>query len=714
MARLSVGLDVGHHTVRAVALRRDGRSFAITATGAVARRTPEGEQRPLNEVLDELRRQVPLGSSPCVAYGDLTTLVKYVGTIPLPPDRLQRLLRLELQQAIEADELAADSFPVPLASDELIHCCVLAQPAHAHDALKALAAAKIVPSLLHVAQAAAYNATVPLPPVQDDDLALLVDIGATSTSVALFGDRRLLACRQLPIGGDTFSAALTGGDGPATAEIEAKIKSGAGMTSVFPNAPSASAVSAKPTSVKIESTPGILEFEDETLSPPAATPSAGLELDDDHPGDTASSSTSGPLQVMSSRSSGEHAGTTSRLPFDAFDSSETVAAPGKQTQQLATRTLGPELAKVAENLYGQLASSLAWFRTQIHARQLTVKKVLLAGGGAGLEGLDVYLQRRFNLPVSRLDPCDGLTGAVPERAYEFTTAIGLAVADANAISGTCRLDLMPDAVLRQRLWRTKLVWPYVAAACLLVAAVLAGWTMLSAQSVATANLETFSAFTQRHDELKARLDALAKERDGLSEDLRAIAGRLYAGRDLLYTVRALKEQTSKSPQLWITSLETVDIAGEGEVSDTRTATAPSRGLSGGRSTTPEKTTSRRDTAIDRGAVDVEGLVKFDEKTTDVELNRFFEDYNVAIAKWSSDKDATSLFRDDKVLIHLVDRNAKVAPTTGRSRRTATPVKETEPGRFPFKLRFFFQPTQLGDITAPGPVSKLPAAPERQP
>ena len=131
MARTFVGLDIGHHTVRAVALRREGRAFAVSGFGEVRRRDAEGETRPLAVVIEELKRQVPLGHSPCVAHGDLVTLVKYVGTIPLPPDRLLRLLRLELMQAIESTELAADSFPVPLASDELIHCCVLTQPTHA-------------------------------------------------------------------------------------------------------------------------------------------------------------------------------------------------------------------------------------------------------------------------------------------------------------------------------------------------------------------------------------------------------------------------------------------------------------------------------------------------------------------------------------------------------------------------------------------------------
>lgn len=707
MARTAVGLDIGHHTVRAVALRRDGRSFAITAFGQVPRRTDDGQLRPLPEVIAELKKLVPLGPSPCVAHGDLTTLVKYVGTIPLPPDRLQRLLRLELLQTIEATELAADSFPVPFASDELIHCCVLTQPVHAHEALINLGKLGIRPSALHVAQAAVFNATVPLPPVQDDDLALLVDIGATSTNVALFGDRRLLACRQLPIGGDTFSAALAGGEGPVSTAIEQRLRSGDGLVSAF--------AEDKSSAVR------------RSVVPPADAPSQGLELagnqhdltaKEDSPlvfaeDEPAAAATPASDAASSSASDdGNTAGTPSRQRF--ADSSEPEVAPtGFATRQLAARTLGPELTRVAENLYAQLSSSLAWFRTQIHARQLTVKKVLLTGGASGQDGLEAYLQRRFNLPVSRFDPCDGLTGKVPERPYEFATAIGLAIAAADCIQGTCRLDLTPDGVLRQRLWRTRLAWPYVAAACLVLSAVLAGWTMLSNQAVAQTNIETFTAFQQRHDELKARLEALGKERDGLSEDLRSIAGRLYAGRDLLYTVRALKEQTKNSPQLWITSLDTVDIAGEGDVSDTKAATAV-RGLTAGRPALGDKKNTRRDTAIDRGAVDVEGLVKFDDKKTDVEMNRFFEDYNTAIAKWQAGQESAPLFRDDKVLIHLVDRNAKATPTTGRVVRPRTAVKEIEPGRFPFKLRFFFQPTRLDDITDEAPVSMAPRAVEAQP
>ena len=746
MARTFVGLDIGHHTVRAVALRREGRAFAVSGFGEVRRRDAEGETRPLAEVIEELKRQVPLGRSPCVAHGDLVTLVKYVGTIPLPPDRLLRLLRLELMQAIESTELAADSFPVPLASDELIHCCVLTQPAHAHDALKGLAAVGITPQAIHAAQAAIYNATVVLPPVQDDELALLVDIGATTTSVTLLGDRRLLACRQLPIGGDNFAHALTGSVGLVTAANEQRLRTGDGRAAplaelMLPKAqtvrsvPLSSPAITPKVSDEIVHQPSEIDFGDlelnddprPTVNKPAVPQSSGkiddgdLELADDHHPhsltdeeplvlvddleyqEKSEEDLTGGLQLDIGGSSAHNfpTVTTTRVPFPDSET-EQVAAPGRATQQIASRTLGPDLTKVAESLYGQLASSLAWFRTQIHARQLTVTKVLITGGGAGLEGLDTYLQRRFNLPVARFNPCDGLTGRVPERAHEFATAIGLAVAAADAIPGTCRLDLTPDGVLRQQLWRSKLAWPYVAAACLLLSAVFAGWTMLNEQWVAEANIASFAAFQQSHDELQAKLEALSKERDGLSEDLRAIAGRVFAGRDLLYTVRALKEQTVHSPELWITSLATVGIASDAEVKDP--SKANERGMNMENFSSQKKST-RPDSAIDRGAVDVEGLVKFDNTKSNVELNKFFETYNVAIEKWQVNKDTLGLFRDSKVMTHLVERNDPTGekPQSSTRKKTRSDVPN-EPGRFPFKLKFFFQPTKLDQITNNGSVS----------
>ncbi len=384
------------------------------------------------------------------------------------------------------------------------------------------------------------------------------------------------------------------------------------------------------------------------------------------------------------------------------DALESVAVkePGFATQQIATRVLGTELTKVAETMYGQLASSLAWFRTQIHARQLSVSKVFITGGGASLEGLETYLERRFNMPVRRFDPCDGLTGRAPDTPHTFATAIGLAIAGANNINGIVSLDLTPDSMQRKRLWRTRLIWPYVAAACLFLATFLGCWTMLENQNVAEVNLQSYKQYQENYDNLKKQLADLQREREGLSEDLRAIAGRIYAGRDLLLTIRALKEQTGNSKELWVTTLETVDIGKDSDVSNPTNATAI-RGYSTTRPSTTPKPGARRDTAIDRGAVDVVGLVKFDEKKSDIELNGFFETYKSALDSWKPEPNGPTLFRDSRVLQHVIAHDEvtnTVSTTSPRTNRQRQPETLKEAGRFPFKIRFFYQATQLDAIT----------------
>ena len=715
MARTFVGLDVGHHTVRAVALRREGRSYAIVAHAEVPRLDEEGTPRPLRAVVKDIQTKVPLGNSPVVSISDLDTLVRYVGTIPLPPDRLQRLLRLELLQAIEASELAADSFPVPLASDELIHCCILTHPTRAHEAILDLKAVGIGDPILHAASAAVYNITVPLPPVQDEEMALLVDIGSARTNVVLFGDRRLLACRQLTIGGDTFTEALSGGDSKAIRVAEQQKIAGEGSASplaangagIGRTAIRAATTTESPTGTpKTTATTSAAHNEFELDLD--ADPTGGLQLDDgddqpisaslNAPSITAPSldldtSVVPPLDLDQAPSA-----RTTSFPFETLES-VTVTVPGVATQQIASRVLGPELTKVAESLYGQLASSLAWFRTQIHARQLNVTKVILTGGGASLDGLEAYLERRFSMPVKRFDPCDALTGKAPDRPHVFATAIGLAIAAANTIPGTVCLDLTPDSLQIKRLWRSRLIWPYVAAASVLFAAVLASWTMLNNQEVAQANIESYAEFQTDHDKLKKQLDDLQREREGLSEDLRAIAGRIFAGRDLLFTIRALKEQTDNSKELWITTLETVEVGKDSGVSNPAEAT---RGMISLRPTITQTTGGRRDTVIDRGAIDVSALVKFDDKKTDIELNNFFETYKAALDAWKPDANGTKLFRDSRVLQHIIHHGEvkSQVKNTASPRAPKTPTDTLiESGRFPFKIRFFFQPTELSAITS---------------
>src|SRR4051812_41507806 len=108
------GLDIGHRTVRACVIERRGRSLSLRACGEVSRLDSSGEPKPLSAAVAELDAIVSFAGPVVCAVSDISALVRFVATLPLPPDRLARLLRLELgQHADSSGDLAADTMVVP-------------------------------------------------------------------------------------------------------------------------------------------------------------------------------------------------------------------------------------------------------------------------------------------------------------------------------------------------------------------------------------------------------------------------------------------------------------------------------------------------------------------------------------------------------------------------------------------------------------------------
>jgi hypothetical protein len=355
--------------------------------------------------------------------------------------------------------------------------------------------------------------------------------------------------------------------------------------------------------------------------------------------------------------------------------------PGEVTTNLGRSALGPELQRTAEAFYAQLAASVLWFKTQLHLERLAISKVWLVGGGAALPGLDTYLQRRFNAPVAQLDPFDRLAttanGRRPSDGPAWAAAIGLALSDP-ALGGrdAIRLDVRPESLVRSDFRRRHQIWPYVAAACLAVASACAGTVLWRESAARQASIEAYTQWKTSHTDLSKRLIALDAEKDALSEDLRAIAGRIYAGRDLLFAVRALKEQALQSKELWVTRLETQGVGGAGTDDN-----APQQ---------PQQPTKAYDSAIDRGALLLSGRVKFSADKTDTGRDQFLKAWREALVAWKPAPDAPSLFLKQRMV--LWDPNHRQAAKPG--------AKEViEDGEFPFQVEFAFRPTQLDQITA---------------
>jgi Tfp pilus assembly PilM family ATPase len=650
----AVGIDIGSQHIRAVvvapptrAQAREGARARLVAHACVARQTGDGSDKPLAaaiaEAMEQVRSRVPV----VVHCSEMPALVRFVPTMPMPPERLERVLRLELAPHQDPDgDFAGDAVSVP--GPEQVHCCVVVQPGQARLVLSALRSAGVGLEALHAAQAALVNCTLPSAPVRGDDLGLLVDIGANSTSVVLFGEDRFLACRQVAVGGESFTEALAaGGD---RVQAEARKRAGGGLAPLLSPAPPPPPPSAKPE----------LSLDD----PPAAEP-LSLELEDLPPE---------PLPAPASTSGTFELDLGGDLPAE-------IRPAGLETRTVAATTLGPELGRVAEHLYAQVASSLLWFRGQLRRERIEPVRVYLTGGGASLAGLDAYLQRRFGVPVAVFDPfacsdgSEAVAGTKPERPHEWASALGLALAgESLALHAAVRLDLRPEHEVRRLHARAHHRWQVAAGVLLVVASVCAAVVLWNRDRAAEASIAAIEGFKVRHKELSDKAKTLELEKLALADDLRAVAGRIYAGRDLLYAIRALKERAGReSEQVWVTGLETVGVGRD----------AASEGAAGVQRTARPQV---HDTAIERGALLVAGRVKFEKSKTDTELNQYFKDYQAKLESWRPDPQAPPLFRSSLVEEFLVDH------VEGARRGQPS-------GSFQFKLRFEFQPTQLDQLAA---------------
>lgn len=566
MAR-TLGLDIGNRWVRAVVLDGD----RLVAHAAASRRGADGAERPLATVVAELAAGLP-AARPVVASSELEALARFLHLAPLPPERLARVLRLELAPE-EGEAACADALRLAVEGEDIAFLGVVAPAERVQELLRGLGRASVRPAALAwgplaLAAAAARQ-------VEEGALVLVADVGEQGSDLALVGAGRVLAARRLPLGVQQFIHALVdAGCEPARAEAR--------------------------------------------LAEPLLGPES--PFDDADEGET--------LIVLESGTV-----TRRRAGADAMPALELPEEPQALREAAALR-------RAADAYATQLATALAFFRAQLRQRELQPAELWLCGGGSLIPGLAEHLAERLQLPVVRWDPAAGLAGAVPEQPGLWARAIGLALPE----PAFSRLDLRPEREAVREAWRGELLWWWVAAAALLVAGIAAAGGLWARAERAARAAEQHAAAVAEQRRLSGELAALEAERDALREDLRAILGRIYAARDLLYTVRALKEQTGEARELWVTELRTFGVGAE-------PAEAVPAGGAGRLAPGRAAALARRDTLVERGGIELAGRVRFDAKKADTEMVAFIERYQRALAEWRM-PDGTPLFR------HVVLKNRR--------------------------------------------------------
>jgi Tfp pilus assembly PilM family ATPase len=709
MAAPRIGLDIGRTHLRAVAVAPAGRGWRITAAAAVRRLGAEGEEKPLAGALAELDALLPLRGDITVAAGECGGLIRFLATAPLAPDRLARIIRLELENHAEGGDLAADHTTLAIGGDEQVHCCVIAQPAQAYSLLVDLRAAGVQATRIHHGAVALTNLALAAdaagtPLCLDEQTALVVDIGSTSTAVALIGRDRLLACRVLPIGGDAFTEGLVN-----TARMTREEAEAAKVTGTFPRGAPPAPVAPAGSSTVLDADDPFGQMLDDGLVPsatgstptpaPAGKPPSAAADDDDE------------LVVVGD----DHAPDISSFELDddpapalTRSTSTPLSSPPAPASAVTQTGLPPGLAKAGDQVAQQLTASVTWLRNQVKLPAgLPLAAVHVCGGGAGLADLDAWLGRKLQVPVHRLDPWAlAGPGSKPAPSEPWTYATATALALGTVIRQGISLDLRPEQVQRAEAMRRQILPVWCAAAAVLAAAACLGWTWYARQSADAQTLAAWDEAQTRLGQARDRLKALDIERDALYDDLKAIAGRIYAGRDFLHVIRALKEAAAdeNSRHLWVTKVETVSIGGgaatdiSAEVFGTGASTAPTVAASArGRAAAPGRSDAKApaDTAIDRGAVVFTGFLKFQGTSEPDRINSIYLDWYNRIREWRPSAALPPLFKEGKSLYFDV----ALAKQPGSARNSRTPASRAPEGSVPFSVQCWFQPTDLSQVAA---------------
>lgn len=378
MASAGIGITIGGHTVRGLAVRKKGETYFVTKVVSA----PSSEV----SVADAgrfLASKGLKGATATLGLAGKDVIIRYNQVPPVPEWRLKNLMKFEVLEVSgqSGGEVSADyrklNLPDPdgTRSDDTVLVCLARNP-YLEPLLASLAAGGIgvgggCASSVGLFNAFAVNATY-----REDETCLLVNVGGQGMDLAIERGGELLFARNASPGGNAYTDAIAAAFSttPAKAEV-------------------------------LKATKGDV------------TP----------------------------RGQAKYADSTAEKVANA------IMGTAGQAAQLVQSTL----------MIG---------RAQLKLPELKVDRVLLAGGGASLKGLDAYLKNAMGVPVERFDPfqaCDLTELSDEERAlltekpHEFATVLGLA--QTHLAPAAFVLEVVPESVRRKRDFATKGVFSIAAA-----------------------------------------------------------------------------------------------------------------------------------------------------------------------------------------------------------------------------------------------------------
>jgi len=226
---------------------------------------------------------------------------------------------------------------------------------------------------------------------------------------------------------------------------------------------------------------------------------------------------------------------------------EGAPLPSKQELQFQAA-----LREGAENIAGAIRSSVMFCRTQARLPKLEYDRVILSGGGARLNGLREYLEKKIGRPVQALDLASSLDlrklDAASARCFEgevpdMAVALGLAIIDADP--GSFHFSLLPQQLATQRRFWRKTVFGIAAAVVLMLGLIVPAQNSSQAVLAATERAKKFEGYKLEAKQQKADFQKALQENQSLGRKADYYARLTRMGRIYLKLFSVLRAENPK-------------------------------------------------------------------------------------------------------------------------------------------------------------------------
>ncbi len=227
-----IGLDVGMHTAKAVELTQYGNELVVTA---YAQNDIVSQSERADAIVEMLQSQVFRTRRVATAVSGKSVIVRYLTMVDMSSDDLRNAITFEADKYIpfDVDEVVLDAQRLDdgglhfegLGENEMRVLLVAVKRGLIDDHVGLVQSIGLQPQVIDVdafALGNAFELRDRLSPAMDADerVTALIDVGATKTNINVLRGRVLCFTREIYLGGDDFTQAVSKRLGCDTAQAE--------------------------------------------------------------------------------------------------------------------------------------------------------------------------------------------------------------------------------------------------------------------------------------------------------------------------------------------------------------------------------------------------------------------------------------------------------------------------------------------------------------